>query len=160
MLPGGDTPAWDNFCKEASRLRNPTSTKRVLDIPATLAAYERRMRDMPLRELQELDGCFLSTFDCYCNIMEDVPNDRGLCNSAVVLMRVARSRGVRVLGVTSERKARGAYCVRLPPPHIRGETPVVYVSKYNYFTNNSSSKWRLLPTDRVFRDQVEISSEV
>lgn len=155
---GGRDNAWDNFCKDAARAGSPTAKRRVLDVPASLAAYERRMRAMPLEELRELDNCFLSTFDCYCNILEDVPNDRAICNSAVVLMRVARAAGVNVLGVTSERKARGDFCVRLPPPHARGITPVVYVSKYNYFTNNDSSKWRMLPKDRVFRDEVELKS--
>ena len=126
-----------------------------LDRAATLAKYEQRISALPDAAFEEMDNAYLSTFECYCNIHEDVPNTRPLCNHAVVLMRVARSRGFTILGVTSERREHGAHCVELPPPRTREDTRVVYVGKYNYFTKNKSSKWRLLPQDKVFREVLE-----
>lgn len=151
---------WDVFRGRPSRDEGDPSTpsavrRKELDRPATLARYEKRIREMPDSSFAELQDAYLSTFDCYCNIHDDVPNERPLCNHAVVLMRVARSRGFNVLGVTSERSEHGEHCVQLPPPHDRSHTPVVYVGKYNYFTKNKSSKWRLLPRDKAFREVLE-----
>lgn len=119
------------------------------DVVKTLTAYEKRIELSLVEDLQELDGAFLSTFDCYSTITHDVPNTHHLCNHAVVLMRLARRHKVNVLGVTSERRQKGQYCVDLPSPYSRERTPVIYVGKHNYFTNHRSSKWRLLPADRV-----------
>ena len=147
---------WDVFRGRASKgKKHPRSVKRELDREATLRRYEERMQRLPDSEFEEIDNSFLSTFDCYCNILEDVPNSKPLCNNAVVLMRVARSRGVNIIGVTSERSEKGTHCVQLPEPYIRGVTKVVYVGKFNYFTNNKSSKWRLLPRDKVFKEVIE-----
>lgn len=123
-----------------------------MDKPATLAKYEQRLRETFTAEdmKAELEGKFLSTFESWNNVMQDYPNNHHLCNAAVVLLRVCRERGINVLGVTSERRERGRYAIQLPQPYKRGVTPVVYVGKYNYFTQNKSSKWRMLPSDRVF----------
>ena len=147
---------WDAFRGRAAKSdRHVRAVKRELDREATLLRYEKRMQNMPDSNFEEIDNSFLSTFDCYCNILEDLPNTKPLCNNAVVLMRVARSKGVNIIGVTSERSEKGTYCVDLPEPYMRGVTKVVYVGKFNYFTNNKSSKWRLLPQDKVFKEVIE-----
>ena len=124
--------------------------KKVADMAATLDQYEKRILTMPRAEFADLHECYLSTFDCYSNILRDVPNSHHMCNHAVVLMRIARRHSFNVFGVTSERKNNGKFCVDLPDPHKRGETRIVYVGKYNYFTKNRSSRWRLLPHDYVY----------
>ena len=117
--------------------------RRAIDKKATLDKYESRISKIHPNEFRDLEGKFLSTFECYSNICQDVANDHHLCNHAVVLMRIAKKNNVKVLGVTSERNNKGSYCIDLPKPYARGETPIEYVGKYNYFTRNVSSKWRL-----------------
>ena len=119
------------------------------NLEKTLEVYENRIESEMVDSLPELEGKFLSTFECYSTIVHDVPNNHHLCNFAVVLMRIARRHGVNVLGVTSERKKNGKYCVNLPQPYSRDGHNVLYVGKHNYFTNHKSSKWRLVPADRV-----------
>lgn len=126
------------------------SKGRILDVPATLHNYETRISKIHPNEFKELEGHFLSTFNCYSNITKDLENSNRLCNHAVVLMRVAKKNKINVLGVTSERKKSGTYCVQLPKPYNRNETPVMYVGKYNYFTKHESSKWRLVPADKKY----------
>ena len=125
-------------------------TRRELNLSKSLCRYEKRIRKFSASKFTELSNCFLSTFDCYSNILNDVPTTHHMCNHAVILMRIAREFGVTILGVTSERKNRDQYCVNLPAPHTRKKTRVIYVGKYNYFTKNVSSKWRMLPVDFVY----------
>ena len=105
----------------------------------------------------ELDGAYLSTYDVYSTITN---TDRGrLCRGgqdelcALRLMRVARSLGVDVRGVTSERKSDGAYiCHELAGGDTRDTARVVYVGPYNYFTGRSASVWTLSAEDKVYED--------
>ena len=125
-------------------------TKRYLNTPKTLDRYEIRIRKLDKSAFVELSNSFLSTFDCYSNILRDFPNSHHMCNTAVVLMRIAREHGFNIYGVTSERRVNGVICVNLPDSYIRKNTKIIYVGKYNYFTQNQSSKWRLLPVDKVY----------
>ena len=93
-----------------------------------------------------LDGSYLSTYECYSTYTKDFNNNNRQCNSAVVLMRVLRSMGINVLGVTSERTHNGEYVAE----GRKDMKNVVYVGKHMYFTNKLSHKWRILPEDRVF----------
>lgn len=129
------------------------ATKRVLDKGATLNQYEQRIKllvkdTITADDREKLDKAYLSTYECYSTTTTDFLNTDRQCNSAVVLMRVLRSMGVNVLGVTSERTKNGEYVAS-----GRSGMKVVYVGKHTYFTNKTSHKWRILPEDKVFFKQ-------
>ena len=141
---------------------NPSKTKRTrrrrtLNIEATLERYEARISRLPRSLLMELDGAYLSTYDVYSTVTH---TDRGrICRGgkdeivALRLMRVARSLGVDVRGVTSERQSDGAYiCHELADGETRDSATVVYVGPYNYFTGRRASVWSLSAEDRVYCD--------
>ena len=74
----------------------------------SLDKFEERIRRLIADTLsdedrQELDGAYLSTYECYSTITEDHDNGHRKCNSAIVLMRFL-NHGINILGVTSERK--------------------------------------------------------
>ena len=127
------------------------SSKKRIDKEKTLDKYEARIQQL-LKETMEpadrdaLDGSYLSTYECYSTYTKDFNNNNRQCNSAVVLMRVLRSMGINVLGVTSERTHNGEYVAE----GRKDMKNVVYVGKHMYFTNKLSHKWRILPEDRVF----------
>ena len=116
----------------------------------SLDKFEERIRRLIADTLsdedrQELDGAYLSTYECYSTITEDHDNGHRKCNSAIVLMRVLKDHGINILGVTSERKNAGQFVA----PDRVGMEKVVYVGKHSYFTNKKSHKWRILPIDKV-----------
>lgn len=126
-------------------------TKKKLDKEQTLNQYEKRIRQsiqqsITEQDRQELDGCFLSTYECYSTSRQDFENNDRKCNSAVILMRVFRSLGINILGVTSERTQHGEYVAE----GRKDMDKVVYVGKFMYFTNKLSYKWRMLPQDHVY----------
>tara|TARA_A100001011_G_C13555852_1_gene534304 strand:+ start:55 stop:465 length:411 start_codon:yes stop_codon:yes gene_type:complete len=125
--------------------------KNVVDMPSTLAAYENRISSvidasLTAEEKERLHNTYLSTYDCYSTILNDLSNDDRKCNPAVVLMRVLRANGVNILGVTSERTQRGAYVAA----GRAGMGSVEYVGKHMFFTNKQSHPWRILPCDRRY----------
>ena len=114
-----------------------------------LDRFETRVRDLIKHTLTpedriELEGVYLSTYECYSTITEDLPNNHRKCNSAVVLMRILREYGINIEGVTSERKVNGEYLTS-----VRSSKKVVYIGKHSYFSGNTSHKWRLLPIDKA-----------
>ena len=129
-----------------------TKNLKKLDHIKTLQKYENRIRPIILKTLTDSDrkrlsGAFLSSYEGYCTITENLENFHRKCNSAVVLMRVLRSIGIPILGVTSERMQHGPYIAA----DRQKMTRVEYVGKFSYFTGKKSHPWRLLPIDRVFR---------
>ena len=117
----------------------------------TLCRFEKRITSLihktitPL-DIQELQNSYLSTYECYSTITEDIPNSDRKCNSGIILMRILRNvYGINIKGVTSERKIAGKFLtsVRQDP-----KNKIIYIGKHSYFTGNKSHKWRLLPEDK------------
>lgn len=97
------------------------------------------------QDRDELDGAYLSTYECYSESTQDYPNDSRKCNSAIVLMRIFRKMGINILGVTSERTFNGKYVAA----NRENLEKIVYVGKHSYFTNKKSYKWRLMAIDKT-----------
>ena len=121
-----------------------------------MVVYRRRMLEMPLEELQALEGAWLSTFHVYSTVAADpdgqivVPQSMTLA-APFVLATVCHERGVRVRGVTSERKRRGEYICATLPDGPRAACRVVYVDGYNYFTGHHlPSPFSVTAADRVY----------
>ena len=130
--------------------------RRQLNMPATLAMYERRIRAMDQGHFDALQGAYLSTFDVYSTVpcepdgtlrpslaMEDC--------TALVIARVALDRGVRVAGITSERKSNGTYlCHTMVDGTKRADALIHYVGNFNYFTAHGPTPWSLKRCDKVY----------
>ena len=122
---------------------------------ATLAMFRRRITAVNARFFHPLEGSVLSTFDVYSTIMADedghIRQGPGMkpC-TAFVIADVAFSKGVRVLGVTSERTSAGGYiCQTFPDGSSRADHNVIYVGQYNFFTGHERSPWALVPSDKI-----------
>ena len=125
--------------------------KKHLHKELTLNNFESRVAKLILTGIkdddrEQLEGAYLSTYECYSTIHDDLPNRHHTCNSAVVLMRLFRGMGINVKGVTSERTKEGRFIA----DDRANMSKVVYVGKYMYFTNKTSYKWRLKPIDFVY----------
>lgn len=125
--------------------------KKLLDKKKTLDNFEKRITDIIKQTWTEndktlLDQSYLSTYECYSTLLNNLPNDHHNCNSAVVLMRIFRDLGANVLGVTSERTKNGEFVAE----NRKSMKKVVYVGKHTYFTNKNSFKWRIKPCDFEF----------
>jgi len=119
-----------------------------LNVAETLEKYKDRIETLPVQEFEELNGCYLSTFDVFSTVA-DVSSS--IKSHAIVLMQVARGKNIDIKGVTSERKSRGEYiCFELLDGDTRATAQCTYVGKYNYFTSHEQSKWAIRPADRVF----------
>ena len=89
-------------------------SKKHLQKELTLNNFEKRISKVIKETIQETDreqlnGAFLSTYECYSTIKHDLPNHHHTCNSAVVLMRIFRQLGIDIQGVTSERTKEGHF---------------------------------------------------
>ena len=131
----------------------PRRIRRKLDKPATLDKYVRRIKSLPDESFEEIKDAWLSTFDVYGSLecpFDDYVPPRMVCNATHLAME-ARSRGVNVLGVTSQRKKRGAFiCDPLPGDVARSDARVVYVGQFSYFTSNKAHPvFSILRCDRV-----------
>ena len=123
--------------------------RKELNVAKTLDKYKSRMEALSVEELQELDGCYLTTFDVFSTVSEHAPSS--IQSHALVLMHVARAKNVHVKAVTSERKSRGRYiCFDLLGEDTRDNARCIYVGKYNFFTGHEQSKWSIQTPDRVF----------
>lgn len=126
-------------------------TTKLLDVGRTLDNFEARVRKLIVRTItdtdrEELEGAFLSTYECYSTLKSDLENNHRQCNSAIVLMRIFRELGIGVVGVTSERTKSGKFVTKEKQDGLKS----VYVGKHSYFTDKKSYKWRLLPLDKVY----------
>ncbi len=128
--------------------------RRKLDRATTLARYAARVRELPEHTFAALENAYLSTFDIYNTVTPEVALSGALPDcSAFHLLRVARERGVNVLGVTSERRSRGEFmCRELLDGKPRHESRVVYTGPYNYFTQHAHSVWSVQPADKAYYD--------
>jgi hypothetical protein len=123
-----------------------------IDLQKTFFSYESRLRSFSPRRFQRLkklhQPLYLSSYETYGTDFKDRANHHRGCSSVYVLMRVMREMGVPVKAVTSERKRNGKYIADLLEDDTRENSHVLYVGKYNYFSKQKSSPWRLLPCDK------------
>ena len=122
----------------------------------TYTLYERRLRKLDAVHFEPLRGAYLSTFDVYSTVPwagDDLQVGQGMQQSAAfVLARVAWEKGVRVKGVTSERKRGGTYmCNEMPGGIMREDATIVWVGNYNFFTSHEKSPWSVQPCDKIIR---------
>lgn len=122
----------------------PRSRRHPIDEEATLDRYEERLRSMPEEAFRELDNAWLETFEVYSTFTGD-----HIDCAATRLMRVARSYGVNVLGVTSARRTGGKPLCPLILGLPREQAKVVYVGQKNFFTMHDESPFSLRFADRV-----------
>ncbi len=131
----------------------PSTVHHSLDSAKTFLSYEQRLRRFSPRRFQRLkklpQPIYISSYQAFGTDFKDRANDDVRCNPAFVCMRVMRDFGVPVKGVTSERKKQDRYVADLLDNDTRDNATVLYVGKYNYFTEKKSSPWRLLPCDVV-----------
>lgn len=150
---------------EPKHMPRQTSKKRRrrMDLSATLDKYAARMAGMKDDEFRELEGAWITTFRVYGTLAFPttfIP-DRMRCN-ATILAQEATRRGVRVCGVTSERKKRGQYiCSTLTTAGgedvRREDANCIYVGQYSYFTNNTRHPvFSVLGCDRVLMSLEEL----
>lgn len=124
--------------------------KKPLDNARTLQNYADRMNrtaDADPEFLTGLSGKFLATYDVYGTTRADdarPSTDETRCG-ALVLMDIARERGIDVRGVTSERKRKGVYLC-----DARRSEPCVYCGKYSYWGTRETSKYAVRSCDYVY----------
>ena len=112
--------------------------RRKINIHATLEKYKIRLLKVPLKTWKSLENTYLGSFNVYNTIAcDEIVGDRLKHCHEYVLMTVANDMGINVLGITSERKIKNKYiCFDLLGSDTRDNSQVVYVGKYNYFTQH------------------------
>jgi hypothetical protein len=124
LLESSDTS--EHPAAEKVSVRN----KRSIDPARTLEKYRERLETLSTASLQEnLDSRFISTFDVWDTQSTETVIDRGPVFSAFVLLSVAHSRGINVLGVCSARKRNGTLINPAPPG-----AECVFIGSSVYFT--------------------------
>jgi hypothetical protein len=123
--------------------------KKPLDKARTVQRYVERIAaaaDADPDFLSALEGKFLTAYDIFSTVedTDGISQDMKTQVHAVALMELARSRGVAVRGVTSERKKGGEYACA-----ARKTEPCVYVGKYSYWGTRETSKYALTRCDYV-----------
>lgn len=133
---------------------------RRLNNRATMERYLARMATHPAEWFKELEGSYLCT---YAISGGTITSDERTAVQiqrrcpAWHLMRYARSIGVNVLGVTSERKEGGQY---ISDTRRNPDNKVVYVDRHAYFGSNTASKYCEQQCDHVYyTDDEPISVE-
>lgn len=121
---------------------------------ASRERYAQRLHELALSKFEELRDAYLSTFEVY-STAQNVESGSALDCFAATLLRVARERGVTVLGITSERKTGGEYIVSKIDGRPRGEVRCVYVGKYNYFCGKQKSTFSPISLDYVYEESEE-----
>lgn len=127
--------------------------RRKLDWPRTFRAYTHRINDFSDEELEELDDKYLTSFDVWNTFDTRHNPPPHTTSNAFVLAEIAKSRGVKVRGVTSERRINDRLiCESLLNGDVRSAMPgkFVYTGPFNYFTGHKSSKWSILPEDKRY----------
>ena len=123
-----------------SKVTNKRCRRRINQIE-TLKAYRERIMKLPIQAFEQLNDSFLSCYDVYNTI-----DDHTICNSsmlksnAIQLMIVARGLGINVKGVTSARKSNKKYLCEKLLGEDRSKCKIIYVGKFNYFTNKQPHK--------------------
>lgn len=132
----------------------PTERKRLrrrkLDIDKTMAKFRHRISELSTEALASYlpDGCWLSTYDvwhCYeCRNEDDKP--ASLHSNAFEIMKVARERGINVLGVCTEHRSHGKLVSETPV-----DGPRIFVGRHNTFNGKQVHKTlSIMPHDKVY----------
>ena len=132
----------------------PRKRKKELDRDATLARYGERLRTIPLETFQPLAGAWISTFEIYSTAEEVGEGDALDCFGAV-LLRYARSLGIDVKGITSERKSKDRYICHTLGGRQREQERTVYCGKYSYFSGHEKSPFAPCKADYVYIQEDE-----
>ena len=137
----------------------PRRKRKQLDIRQSLERYRNRLEKWPASAFETLRDAYLSSYEVYSTInrLEDHDTDRLRC-FASTLMEIARSKGVPVRGVTSERKTRGEYIVRELDGLPRDQVTCVYVGRYSYFGGCERSPFAPEKEDYVYLKEEEETS--
>ena len=123
--------------------------KRILDKEQSFEKYKQRM-ELKEDSFSIFEGGYLSTFEVYSTVM-DIEEHSDMDCFAGVLLRLLRSKGIHVKGVTSERKQRGEYiCSTLLDGESRDSALIIYVGKYSYFSGHNRSEWSPNASDNVY----------
>lgn len=112
-----------------------------------LTNYEGRLMKFDKSVFSEFENAYISTYETYSTTNTVYPIENKLCNYGTILFKVCLHHGISVKGVTSERCHQGKYLSDLLGDDTRENTKVIYVGKYNYFTNKKSHPLRPLPID-------------
>lgn len=141
---------------EVTHTEEKRKQKRCVDMEKTLTNYMKRIKGLPHSSFNDLEGCWLSTFDIFSTIHADDLSSVSMFIfqnvPAVHLMLWCKQLGVHVRGVTSERKQSGRYiCKERANPQNR----VVFVGKYSYFSGSElakqTSEFALKKSDYVYK---------
>ena len=131
--------------------------KRVLDTQRTLLAYEQRIMLLPIEEFSKIEDKFLSSFEIFetyrgIDLQDTREQRRGthLDNSTFRLSEIAERRGVRVRGVTSQKKSKGCRFAALSEEE---EEHIFYVGPNSSFTRDRTSCFSICRLDRRFVDE-------
>ena len=128
-------------------------SKRILDRERSFEKYRQRM-EMKEDDFSVFENSYLSTFEVYSTV-ENIEEHSDMDCFAGVLLRLLRSKGIRVKGVTSERKQQGEYiCSTLLDGESRNDALIIYVGKYSYFSGHERSEWSPNASDNVYLPSV------
>ena len=130
----------------------PRKRKKQLDIRATRERYAARIAALPRETFTPLSGAWLSTFEVYSTATEVDEGSPLDCFGAVVL-RHARSMGIDVKGITSERKSKGQYICQTLDGRERDQERTVYCGKYSYFSGHEKSPFSPTKDDNVYVEE-------
>ena len=122
--------------------------KKPLNITLTLQNYIDRMKaeaDTHPDFLCDLQDKYLSTYDVYSTVVDPENISDELQCSAILLLKLARTRHVNVKGVTSERKKEGVFICK-----ERQTEPCLYCGKYSFWGNRKTSKYAVRSCDYVY----------
>ena len=114
----------------------------------SLSRYESRLRESFAKEdFGVFDDKFISTYRIYSTVKDNIDEENPLYCDAFVIYKLAKEYGYNPRGICSERVLKGS--------HVSKEEPCVYIGKYCYNSGLQSSKFRILPKDKVFRYSIE-----
>jgi hypothetical protein len=140
---------------ETRRVMGPY--KQHLNRRKTIAKYYERLRTLPRQVFASLHGVFLTSYDLHSTIWpEDQLSDILVLDCpAVTLMRYARSIGIDVKGITSERRGGGQHleATRSNPDH-----KFVFVGKTQASGKRKLPVFCMQPEDQVFYAEHEQTS--
>ena len=127
--------------------------RRTLNKKQSLRAFEARMHSIPIDKFRaDLEGRYLSSFDCYDTYKQGDPEierryDSFLDNPCFRLAYVCQARDVKILGVTSSKIIRGHRLAALPKEDLER---ITYVGPHNPFHNYKASEYSLRPEDKRY----------
>ena len=135
--------------------------RRTLDVIETLQSYEHRIRSLPLDDLEICNDSFLSSYDVFSTFLpeelEDYEDtrkfDERLDKPIFRLYSILREKGIRVLGITSERRMGDDFIAAIPFCGLRENVKILYVGQHNSFTKRKRNQTlSVLPIDKRYKE--------